>query len=143
MKTVNNLNELEKELQKRITQAMRSDVAPLARSVMKEKIEEEVYSVYAPKLYERQRDHGGLLDDNNIITEMVDDSTLKIQNIRSDGDRYVAEIVETGHGYEYEFEYNGTPRPFTQETAEHFRDTNEHIYALYSGLKKTGLNVQR
>ena len=143
MKTVNSIKDLEKEIQKRIAQAMKSEVAPLSRKVMKEKIEEEVYSVYTPKLYERRGENGGLLDDENIVTEMIDDSTLKVQNIRSDGDRYVAEIVESGHGYEYEFEYAGTPRPFTKETAEHFRDTNEHVYALYKGLKKTGLNVQR
>lgn len=138
MKTVKNLKELEVELNKRISSALKNNVAPVIREVMKEKIEEEVYSVYEPVMYERT---GGLINDKNIETTMIYDNTLLVKNTRHDGDRNVAEIVETGTNYQYDFEYNGVPRPFTKATIEHLSDTNKHIIALHKGLKNQGLTV--
>lgn len=110
---------------------------------MKQKIEEEVYSVYSPTMYERKMDHGGLTDDANIITTPIGDNAITIESHRMDGDRNVSEIVESGQGYEFDFMYNGVARPFTEETVEHFRDTNEHVAALAKGLIRQGLKVTR
>lgn len=109
---------------------------------MKEKIEDEVYSKYPdPVMYVRQKEDGGLLDEENMEVTMINDTTLSIENVRSDDGRNVAEIVETGIGYEFEFPYNGIPRPFTEATREELRNTNEHVHAMYVGLKKEGIDV--
>ncbi|MBX4152349.1 hypothetical protein [Paenibacillus lautus] len=145
MTTVKNVKELEKvlqQLQSKINKVQLQNVAPVVKGVMKEKIEEEVYSVYDPTMYERDREHGGLLDEANMEVTMLNETTLSVENIRSDNGRNVAEIVETGEGYDFEFMYNGIPRPFTEATREELRNTNEHIHAMYAGLKKQGINVK-
>ena len=59
MKTVKNTKELERvlqQLQSKINQAQLQNVAPVVKRVMKEKIEEEVYSKYPdPVMYDRQK----------------------------------------------------------------------------------------
>lgn len=142
MATAKNMKELEKMLQQRFSKALQQNVAPTVKRVMKEKIEEEVYSVYDPTMYERDREHGGLLDEANMEVTMLNDSTLSVENVRSDDGRNVAEIVETGEGYDHDFMYNGIPRPFTEATREELRSTNEHTYAFYQGLKRQGLDVK-
>ena len=82
------------------------------------------------------------MDEANMEVTMLNDTTLSIENVRSDDGRNVAEIVETGIGYEFEFPYNGVPRPFTEATREELRNTNEHIHAMYVGLKKQGINLK-
>lgn len=142
MTTAKNMKELEKLIQQKISKALQQNVAPTVKRVMKEKIEEVVYSVYDPTMYERDKEHGGLLDEDNMKVTMLNDTTLSVENVRSDDGRNVAEIVETGEGYEFEFPYNGIPRPFTEATREELRSTNEHTYAFYQGLKRQGLDVK-
>ncbi|MGM1044887.1 MAG: hypothetical protein ACQEXX_01935 [Bacillota bacterium] len=142
MTAVKNLKELEKILNKKISKALQQSVAPVVKNVMKEKIEEEVYDVYSPTIYERQKDNGGLTDDENIKTTLMNNTILAVENVRSDDGVNVAQVVETGQGYDYDFPHNGVPRPFTEATREHLRDTNEHVAALYKGLVRQGLNVR-
>ncbi|WP_397331643.1 hypothetical protein [Paenibacillus sp. JSM ZJ436] len=141
------MKELEQIIKGKVGKALLNNVAPTVKEVMKDKIEEEVYSVYTPVPvedggYDRQRENDGLLDEDNMEVTVLNDTVLTVENIRSDGDRNVAEIVETGEGYQFEFPYNGVPRPFTEATREHLRDTNEHVAAMYRGLVKEGLNVK-
>lgn len=132
-----------RKLQPKINKALQQDVAPTVKRVMKEKINEEVYEKYPdPVMYDRRKEHGGLLDEANMEVTMVNDSTLSVENIRSDDGRNVAEIVETGQNYEHDFKYNGIPRPFTEATREELRNTNEHMYALSRGLKRQGVNIK-
>lgn len=142
MPTVKNMKVLEKLLQNKISKALQQNVAPTVKRIMKEKIEEEVYSVYDPIMYERDRESGGLLAESNMQVEMINDTTLSVENTRSDNGRNVAEIVETGQNYNFDFQYNGIPRPFTEATREELRNTNEHVAAMYAGLKKMGLDVK-
>nr|WP_251035389.1 hypothetical protein [Paenibacillus sp. ISL-20] len=139
------MRELEKvlhQIQSKINKAQQENVAPVVKKIMKENIESEVYSVYDPSMYERDREHGGLLDEDNMKVTMLDETTLSVENIRSDDGRNVAEIVETGQGYEHDFMFNGIPRPFTEATRDELRNTNVHVAALYTGLKQQGLNVK-
>lgn len=142
---INNKNDLEKLLQKlnrNIGSAMNNEVNKETRDTMKEQIQETVYDVYSPTLYERQKDNGGLIDDDNIKTTLIDNTTLIVENIRSDDGVNVAEVVESGQGYKFDFPYNGVPRPFSAATREQLENTGAHKHALYKGLKRQGIDVE-
>lgn len=132
-------------INQKIAKSLQTNVAKKVKEVMKEKIEDEVYDAYPnPIRYERLRDkQGGLLHDDSIIVTPIGDNAISIESHRMDGDRNVSEIIESGHGYQFQFEFNGVARPFTEETREHFRDTNEHIAELAKGLIAQGLKVTR
>src|SRR4051812_18067882 len=86
----------------------------------KRHVQEDVYDKYPnPKVYERT----GELKENWNWQDAPDG--IEIYNMRFDDGRYVAEIVETGRGYQYDFEYNGIPRPFIENTREELRNGNE------------------
>lgn len=137
------LKQLEAAINKKIANALKNEVATTVKKVMREKVYDEVYSVYNPKVYDRQMDDGGLSDIDNMESNMINDNTLTVENIRHDGNRNVAQIVESGEGYLYDFEYNGVARPFTEATREELKNTNEHIYSLFKGLKRQGLDVEK
>ncbi|EGL20039.1 hypothetical protein [Paenibacillus sp. HGF7] len=108
---------------------------------MTNKINEVVYAVYEPKMYKRDEEHGGLSDPNNIRVQMIKDDTVSIENIRSDGNRNVAEIVETGQGYYYSFDYTNKPRAFTEATRQELRRSQSHVKAMKLGLAKQGIKT--
>ncbi|PYY28364.1 hypothetical protein [Paenibacillus illinoisensis] len=127
-----------------IAKALNDNVAKTVKQVMKEKVKEEVYDVYTPdpnSAYSYKRT-GLLGSEESMKSELINDTTLVVENIRSDGDRNVAEIVESGIGYEYSFDYAGVPRPFTEATREELRATGAHKAALYQGLKQQGIEVK-
>ncbi|MNK45802.1 hypothetical protein D3C87_645730 [compost metagenome] len=140
-----NIKQLESILRKKISVALHTDVAESVKETMKDKIEEEVYSVYSPSVYERQREHGGLLDEHNMIVDMINDTTMTVESQRMDEGRNVSEIVETGQGYnpDWPFPYEGVPRPFTEATREQIHNDGSVHFALYKGLKRQGLDVQK
>ncbi|MDR6779337.1 hypothetical protein J2W98_003617 [Paenibacillus peoriae] len=140
----NNLTDLMKHLNEQISETLEVDVSKTVRETMKEKIEEEVYSVYPhPSTYQRQREHGGLIDDENIEIKMVGKDTVSVESKRMDDGRNVSEIVETGEGYQYSFPYAGVARPFTEATREELENSGLVEAALYRGLRKKGLDVQK
>lgn len=140
--TVKDLNKVIAELQKRVNIAQMTDVAPTVREEMKDQIEQVVYSVYDPKEYERQKDDGGLTDDENIDTYMADATTLIIESSRFDGDKNVGEVVVTGEGYDYKFPYNGVSRDYIEATKDELAITGAHTNALIRGLHKQGLQTK-
>lgn len=138
MATFKNFKELERHLQRKIESALKTEVAETAVKTMKEKVQEEVYDAYPnPVEYERT---GRLKSD--IDVEVVNSDTIAIQNVRQDDDRYVAEIVESGQGYEYSFEYSGVPRPFTEETRQELLETDKLKQSMREGLKRQGVDSQ-
>ncbi len=139
----NNLTDLMKQLDEQIAETLRVDVGNTAKEIMKDKIQEEVYSVYSPTVYQRQGEHGGLTDDENIEVTMISKDTVSIESKRMDDGRNVSEIVETGQGYEYSFPYAGVARPFTEATREELENNGAVEAALYKGLRKKGLDVQK
>ncbi|PZT57535.1 hypothetical protein DN757_02265 [Paenibacillus silvae] len=111
---------------------------------MKDKVKEEVYDVYTPdpnSAYSYKRT-GLLGSEESMKSELINDTTLVIENIRSDGDRNVAEVVESGQNYNYSFEYAGVPRPFTEATREDLRNTGAHKAAMYKGLKRQNIKLK-
>lgn len=140
---IRNNKDLEKflrQLQQPVSKALSSNVAQTVKTVMKDKVEKEVYAPYSPSVYQRT---GKLGSEESMEATLLNDSTLVVENVRSDGDRNVAEIVETGQGYTYDFLYSGVPRPFTESTREELVNTGAHVASLYTGLKRQGINVKK
>ncbi|WP_413986481.1 hypothetical protein [Paenibacillus polymyxa] len=139
-----NLTDLMNHLNEQVVESLEADVGETVKETMKEKIKEEVYAVYPhPSVYQRQKEHGGLIDDENIEVKMIGKDTVSIESVRMDDGRNVSEIVETGEGYQYSFPYAGVARPFTEATREELENNGAIEATMYRGLRKRGLNVQK
>lgn len=136
------LSQLEKYLNEKINSALRNEVADTARDTMQEHVMSDVYDKYTPSQYVRT---GDLYKD--IVTQMVDDNTVSIENVTRDEEtgRLVAPIVESGVGYTWKDSriYNMQPfeRPFVENTAKDLADGKAKI-ALANGLKRQGLDIE-
>lgn len=143
MTIAKNMKELEKLINKKIANGLQNEVANEARRVMKENVITEVYQKYSPTNYERT---GGLYQDKNIETKLVDDNTLTVRNIREENGRDIANIIETGTGYDWErsriYNMQPYPRPFHAETARELDEKGLAKNALKKGLERQGLNVK-
>lgn len=139
VKTQQDLIKFLQKLNQPIGKALVNDVARTVKQVQKEKVKEEVYDVYEPTMYSRT---GLLGSEESMKSELINDTTLVIENVRSDGDRNVAEVVESGVGYNFGFEYAGVPRPFTEATREELRNTGAHKVSMYKGLKRQGIQLK-
>ncbi|WP_063563052.1 hypothetical protein [Paenibacillus sp. O199] len=139
VKTQQDLIKFLQKLNQPISMALSNDVAKTVKQIQKEKVKEEVYDVYEPTMYSRT---GLLGSEESMKSELINETTLVVENIRSDGDRNVAEIVESGQNYQYGFEYAGVPRSFTEATREELRYTGAHKAAMYKGLKSQGINLK-
>ena len=141
VKTQQDLIKFLQKLNQPIGKALVNDVAMKVKQVQKEKVKEEVYDVYEPTMYSRT---GLLGSEESMKSELINDTTLVVENVRSDGDgdRNVAEVVESGQNYQYGFEYAGVPRPFTEATREELRNTGAHKAAMHRGLKRQGITLK-
>ncbi|WP_339304596.1 hypothetical protein NST33_18620 [Paenibacillus sp. FSL L8-0435] len=139
VKTQQDLIKFLQKLNRPIGKALVNDVAKTVKQTMKEKVKEEVYDVYEPTMYSRT---GLLGSEESMKSELINETTLVVENIRSDGDRNVAEVVESGENYQYGFEYAGVPRPFTEATREELRNTGAHKAAMYRGLKRQNIKLK-
>ena len=134
---------IELQIQKKIKSALEVETSWESKNVVQEKVI-DAYDMYDPLTYERQYHMGGLLDRDNIETKMIDDNTLRIENIRKDEDtgRYVTPIVETGKGY-----YNSYldqiigPRPFILESYKELKNGKAKL-AILKGLRRQGINCK-
>lgn len=142
----NNYADLVKYINKQLAKTLKNDVGNgVARKKLKENIQSEVYDKYPdPVMYERLRKNGGLIDDDNIIVEMVDDNTVSIESRRMDEGRNVGVVVETGVGYnpEWPFPYTNKARPFTEITRDELENDGSVVQAIANGLRKQGIDVK-
>ena len=141
------LKKIEKQLQSKIQDALNNEVKEVVVETLLSHVKTDIYDYYTPKIYERKYDDGGLADEANIKTS-VKGNTLSVENVRKDGSKNVAEIVETGEGYTYgEPAYSNppysyqNPRPFTENTRVELRETGKHVDALKKGLKRNNVNI--
>ncbi len=145
---IRNFKDLEKAISQKIKKAMENEVAKKAIGIGQDMVEQEVYQKYTPTMYERT---GELKE--SFETKPIKDG-IELTNTRSDGDRYIPEIIEHGHwgsdqgGYEYpSYNEDGSPRaymnprPFMQKTKEQL-ENGEFKDALVKGLKSEGLKVE-
>lgn len=141
--TFKSLKSLFAHAEKKIQASLADNVAKKAKSVMKEEIKDKVYNVYTPTQYQRQYTRGGLIDEANIETK-VKGKVLSIENVRSDGNKNVAYIVETGEGYTMKNPPSVLTegREFTAATRQRMA-SGEAVDSLREGLHQRGLDVRK
>ena len=145
---IRSLSQLEKALKQKIQHAMEDEVAKTAKDTMQEKIQTEVYNKYTPYSTDGKTPHYErtyeLLE--SVKTNMVNDNTLELTNTRSDGDRYIPEIIEYGQGYEWgytrDLDEEIGARPFIAKTHEALDKEGIYKQALKKGLQQRGLKVE-
>jgi hypothetical protein len=154
-----NIKELEKYLQKQISESLQTDVAQNTKQLMKEHIEEDVYNKYSPTMYIRRAKNGGLLDDANFLIKTVEDG-VSITNIdtddgyseeyfgdwSSDPNTWLIPIIEYGTGYNWTrskiYKMQPYPRPFVENTRKDLRKGKLKRY-MKDALKKRGFIVEK
>ena len=108
---------------------MEDDVKAAAVKELQSKIQTEVYDKYTPRVYNRKKDYHGLQDPRDYPVGSMEyhyDSRIKlltIEDVRPDWEptsrkhewRNVAEVVESGDGYDYK---DLPPRPFHKKAEE-------------------------
>jgi len=110
---------------------------------MQKHVVSDVYDQYNSQ-YENQYHMGGLLDIENIETKMIDDNTLRIENIRKDEEsgRLVAPVIEYSRGYwTEELDQRIGKRPFIHNTFEELKN-GRALIALKKGLLRQGVNCK-
>ncbi|WP_396583192.1 hypothetical protein ACFVP7_10115 [Bacillus sp. SG20033] len=135
-----NIKEIKVMIEKAAIQTIHkysSDVKQIMVKTGQEHVEEDVYGAYSPLLYERT---GQIKDSFITINES---NGVSLDNIREDGGKDVATVIETGKGYTYPDSYGygyGKPRPFMKNTAETLKD-GRLTEALKSDLKADGIKT--
>ena len=124
-------------LNQAVDYCMETQVRDAAVSNIQKSVYENVYFHYTPKVYERKYDNGGLLDPANITTDYdYHTKTLTAEDLRVDWEptkqshygRNVAEVVETGEGYD--FKQLG-PRPFHKPAETALRKEADSILSKF------------
>lgn len=136
---VNNLKELKRELKKRINNALNNEVANAAKENMVEATQTTVYNAYDPAHYERRLENGGLLCEDFIDVQPVEDGILlrnfaPLDNARGDWD--LDDIVVHGYGKQ------PFPRDFYGAAVDSLKENKDHISAMKQGLERQGLEVR-
>lgn len=116
--------------------SMTRTIAPYAIRILQEKIKSEVYAVDWPgRRYKRKYENHGLIDPREIEWQYESQTnTLIVRSIRDDWEptvrahegRNVAEVVETGNGYDW---FAVRPRPF-HKPAEELLITSGEVDAM-------------
>lgn len=140
-----------KDLKSDIEDVLMDEVLDEVKEIELKHVEDDVFSVYQPKIYERRR-HGGISDSDNIIGE-VKDMQLEVDNITQFNDNYgtynhglgLAELINDGeHRGGYYYDYIGEftkPRPFLDNTIDEIENGNSVENALEKGLKRRKYDV--
>lgn len=143
MATFNNLKDLFKHVEKQMQSTLKNEIAELVVETMQSHVQEDVYDVYEPVDPSKRRMYdGGLIDQDSIEIQVVDDNTISVENIAIDGLRNVPYIVESGQGY-----FSGASpiltrgRKFTEGTREELHNTDKLKQTMKNGLRKRGVKV--
>jgi|SRR5579875_3158218 len=143
MPEFSSLADLERYLNDKIRNALETEVKKVAVQTMQSEVVTSVYDKYTPTQYERT---GGLAQEQNIKSTLINDNTLEIENVREDEEtgRLVAPVVESGTGYTWKesqiYKRQPFPRPFVENTAKDL-EGGLAKKALADGLKRQGLDV--
>jgi hypothetical protein len=140
----NNIADLESYLNKLVKQAMNEGnaVKDTVISTGERHVQTDVYDKYIPnpnnpRAYKRT----GELKTGNWKSDETADG-IEIYDDRTDQNRDVTSIVDTGQGYQFDFPYNGVPRPFIENTVQELQGSTELSNALKTDLKSIGVNVE-
>lgn len=140
-RTFDNIADLAKYFGKVSSKAISNGgaVEDLVVGIAESHVQTDVYDKYTPTHYQRTGELKESWDHEEI------DGGIAIFNTKKSEDYgySVAEVVETGQGYQYDFEYSGVPRPFIENTKEELRRRkNEVVQAMKKDLKASGINVE-
>lgn len=137
MASFDSLKDLERYINQKAKEAMLKGNA--TKNVVieegKKQVQETVYDVYSPKVYERT----GELKESWETEETADG--IAVFNDRRDGSKDVADTVEYGRNYDYQFKYSNTPRPFTENTRKALDGSSKLTDGLRKDLKSAGIDV--
>lgn len=138
MATFDNLKQLEQYVNKMAREAMvkGNSVKNTVIETGKKHVEEDVYSAYEPRQYTRS----GELKDSWEVEETADG--IAVYNDREENGKSIADTVEYGRNYDYEFEYAHTPRPFTENTRQELAKGNKLANSLKQDMSRIGLDVE-
>ncbi len=143
MATFNSIKELEIYVNKMAKQAMNNGKAVKSTVIEtgKRHVQTDVYDVYTPDpnnphSYKRTGELKGSWD-----TEPTTDG-MAVFNDRTDEGRDVSKIVNTGEGYQYDFDYNGVERPFIRNTANELQNSGELTEALKKDMRSAGFDME-
>lgn len=143
---INSYSALEKALKKVVQDVMEDEVAEKAVQVGQKNVADEVYAKYTPYStdgntphYERTYKLMTSFKINPI------DGGIEFYNDRHEGDRYIAEVIEYGVGYEWGYTRNLDEeigaRPFMESSANDLR-SGEMKQAMIKGLSKRGIDAK-
>jgi len=145
------LNDIESDIESVLT----DEVLDTVKDIEIKHVEEDVFSIYRPKIYERRgHGNGGLDDPDNIVGEITGKMDMEITNITPFNSGYgtynkgdgLAELVNDGEGFSgHYYDYDGEftqPRPFLDNTEEEILKTEQLDNALQKGLIKRGYDVR-
>ena len=144
-----------KDIQSDIEDVLMDEVLETVRDIEIKHVENEVFSVYTPFIYERRR--GGGLNDRENVVGRVKNGELYVDNITPFNDDYgtknhgigLAEMVNEGGTYKHDYDYGfrtieapfSRPRLFLDNTIEEIEHTNDVENALAKGLIKRNYDV--
>ncbi|MEG0896677.1 MAG: hypothetical protein RSF73_03965 [Ruthenibacterium sp.] len=136
------------QLQADIHTALVNDIANGAKEIMKNAVENVVYSAYNPTVYSRRGEDGGLSDKSNMIATEIPNGIALTDEIpvnnaygvsRFANDKSLAEIVcEGGQNYMYgdeSYDYY-QPRDFMSETQNILNNGNAEKLVKDALVKK-------
>ena len=142
MTTFKNMKELEKYINQQAKKAMNQGNA-VKKTVMEtgqKHVKEDVYDVYTPDpTNPRSYKRTGKLATSWDSSPTADG--IEIFNTREDDGKYIPEIIETGQGYSYDFEYKGKPRPFLANTKKELNGSKKLTDALEKDLNNIGIKT--
>lgn len=140
MPTFNSIKDLERYVNDQAQKAMvkGNKVKNTVIEEGKKQVQETVYDVYEPEMYERT----GQLKENWNWQENEDG--IEIINTRTDEEtgKYIPATIEYGQNYDYDFKYSNTPRPFIENTRESLRKDDRLKNALKDDMRSIGLDVE-
>jgi glycyl-tRNA synthetase (class II) len=137
----NNLKDLEKYVNKIAKESMSKGhhVKDTVIDEGKRQVQETVYNVFEPKVYKRT----GQLKEQWESEEIADGIAIYPSRRDEDTGKYIPEVIESGIGYDYSFEYNGKERPFVENTRQDLESNKDRVTdALKKDMRAFGLDVE-
>jgi hypothetical protein len=145
------LSQLLKKMTQAVNDTLENDVAPVAKEILQESIQENVYQSYAPTYYERR---GVLGSADSIVSEMESDGVLSIRNVAVPNES----VLGTGYSPANDTTFSGWvndgqvpnifndkdypwmhPRNFIEDAVEKMQTSGEISDAFAAGMAKLGM----
>lgn len=145
------IDELLNDLKSDIEDTLMDEVLDEVKDIEIKKVQDDVFSAYSPKIYERRGTHG--IDDPDNIVGTVNNMQLEVDNVTQFNEGYfsnnkglgLADLINDGNSLSgYFYDYPGSfeqPRRFIDDTIEEVEQTDKVENALANGLRKRNYDV--